>query len=238
MNSNCHTANISHESVQEIPDLPALLFDMDGVILDSMPWHVKAWQRALAEFGCQVRDELLYLHEGAIEPATAAEIFHENGCRMDQEKFLLVLNRQIEIFNSLFRMKVRVYDQVPDMLADLRRAGRELAIVTSSHSDILEEVLPSSIRNMLSSVITGDRVHRRKPWPDPYLAAMINLGQTPGNCCVIENAPAGIESARAAGMTCVAIKTTLDEHHLRKAHHIVDSHNDLRKLLSAGRSQR
>ena len=238
MNPNCHTTNISHKSVHEMPDLPALLFDMDGVILDSMPWHVKAWQHALAEFGCRVREELLYLHEGAIEPSTAAEIFHENGCRMDEEKFLLVLGRQIEIFNSEFRMHVKIYDEVPDMLADLKRSGQELAIVTSSHSDIMEEILPVSIKKMLSSIITGDKVPRRKPWPDPYLAAMRNLGQTPENCCVIENAPAGIESARAAGMTCVAIKTTLDEHHLRRAHHIVNSHNDLRKLLSFGRSQR
>ncbi len=220
-----------NETVNKMTDIPALLFDMDGVILDSMPWHVKAWQRALAEFGCSVRDELLYLHEGAIEPATAAEIFHENGCRMDEERFLKVLGRQIEIFNSEYRMKVKVYRQVPDMLADIRRDGRDLAVVTSSHSDILQEVLPPSIRKMLSCIITGDRVPRRKPWPDPYLAAMRNLGQTPSNCCVIENAPAGIESARSAGMKCIAIKTTLDEHHLQNAHHIVDSHHELHRLL-------
>ncbi len=213
-------------------DHPALLFDMDGVILDSMPWHVKAWQQALSEFGCSVREELLYLHEGAIEPATAAEIFHENGCRMDEERFLRVLDRQIGIFNSEYRNKVRVYEQVPDMLADLRRDGRELAIVTSSHSDILEEVLPASIRNMISCIITGDSVQRRKPWPDPYLAAMSNLGQAPPDCCVIENAPAGIESARAAGMKCIAIKTTLDAHYLQNAHHIVDSHHELHRLLA------
>jgi len=215
-------------------DVAALLFDMDGVILDSMPWHVRAWQQALSEFGCSVQDELLYLHEGAIEPSTAADIFHENGCCMDEEKFLQVLRRQIEIFNSIYRMHVRVYDDVPDMLADLSRAGRKLAIVTSSHSDILDEVLPVYIRKMLSAVITGDRVSRRKPWPDPYLAAMEILGQGPDSCCVIENAPAGIESARAAGVRCVAIKTTLDERHLGNAHHIVDSHRELHRLLAGG----
>ncbi len=217
-------------------DIPALLFDMDGVILDSMPWHVKAWQQALAEFGCHVDDELLYLHEGAIEPATAAEIFNENGCRMDEERFLQVLSRQIEIFNSSFRKEVKVYRYIPDMLSDLNRRGRRLAVVTSSHSDILEEVLPGSIRKLLSSVVTGDMVSRRKPWPDPYLTAMKHIDQTPDRCCVIENAPAGIESARAAGMRCVAIKTTLDEKHLKNAHHIVESHQDLYRLLTGRES--
>ncbi len=229
LNLNCHKERVSF-----MTRLTTLLFDMDGVILDSMPWHVRAWQQALAEFGCSVSDELLYLHEGAIEPSTAAEIFHENGCCMDEEKFLRVLRRQIDIFNSVFRSSIRVYDYVPDMLADLRRTGRELAIVTSSHSDILKEVLPGSIRKMLSAVITGDRVQRRKPWPDPYLAAMKNLRKTPDHCCVIENAPAGIESARSAGMKCIAIKTTLDEQHLKKAHYIVDSHQELHRLLTGG----
>ncbi len=220
--------------VPTMTDIPALLFDMDGVIINSMPWHVRAWQQALTEFGCQVDDELLYLHEGAIEPATAAEIFHENGCHMDEERFLQVLSRQIEIFNSSFRKEVKVYRYIPDMLYDLSRRGRKLAVVTSSHSHIIEEVLPDSIRKLLSSVVTGDMVRRRKPWPDPYLAAMKHINQTPDRCCVIENAPAGIESARAAGMKCVAIKTTLDEQHLKNANHIVDSHKDLYRLLTKG----
>ena len=209
----------------------ALLFDMDGVILDSMPWHVRAWRKALAEFGCEVDEELIYLHEGAIEPATAADIFNRNGCCMDEEQFLAVLSRQIEIFNREFRHRVTVYRDVPDMLASLGHTGKKLAIVTSSHSDILEEVLPKNVRSLFSAIITGDSVDRRKPWPDPYLAAMKNLGQRPETCCVIENAPAGIESARAARMKCIAITTTLSPEHLKKADLVVENHGHLHKVL-------
>ena len=215
--------------------MKALLFDMDGVILDSMPWHVLAWKKALEEAGCQVGDELIYLHEGAIEPATAAEIFHNNGCCMDEELFGRVLKRQMEIFNRYYRKKVRPYQGVPDLLADLKRQGLALAVVTSSHSRITSEVLPASIRSLFSAVVTGDAVSRRKPWPDPYLAAAKRLGLVPESCCVIENAPSGIEAALAAEMTCIAIKTTLDARHLARADHVVESHQELRALLTGNR---
>ncbi len=216
-------------------EIPALLFDMDGVILDSMPWHVRAWQKALSEFGCTVNEELIYLHEGAIEPSTAAEIFNSNGCCMDEDSFMKVLSRQIEIFNTECRSHVRIFEDVPDLLADLNRSGKSLAIVTSSHSDILEEVLPRSVRGLFTTIITGDSVNRRKPWPDPYLAAMKRMNRSPDLCCVIENAPAGIESARAAGMRCIAIKTTLSDEHLKKAHIITENHRELHRILCGGR---
>ena len=221
--------------VKEMKNIQALLFDMDGVILDSMPWHVLAWKKALEEAGCQVKDELIYMHEGAIEPATAAKIFHSNGCCMDEELFGRVLKRQIEIFNRDYRKKVQIYEGVPDLLADLKREGRSLALVTSSHSHITREVLPSSVRSLFSAVVTGDAVTRRKPWPDPYLAAMKAMGLFPESCCVIENAPAGIEAALAAEMTCIAIKTTLDARHLARADHIVENHQELKALLTENR---
>ena len=65
----------------------SVLFDMDGVILDSMPYHVRAWQEALSEQGFSVSAELLYLHEGAIEPDTAAAIFQDNERFIDADMF-------------------------------------------------------------------------------------------------------------------------------------------------------
>ena len=86
----------------------SVLFDMDGVILDSMPYHVMAWQEALSEQGFSVSAELLYLHEGAIEPDTAAAIFQDNErfIDADSEKHLseadAVLSSHAELIDYLF----------------------------------------------------------------------------------------------------------------------------------------
>ncbi len=208
----------------------AILFDMDGVILDSMTFHVKAWIQALSENGLTVDPEVIYLHEGAIEPATAVDIFCKNGCRMDEVRFLRILERQMEIFQEMSH-EVRPYKGVTTMLKRLKDNGHVTALVTSSHSSLLNHVLPGHYLDLMECVITGDGVSRRKPHPDPYLAARDRLGVDKTECTVIENAPAGIEAARAAGMRCLGITTTLPAFHLNRADEVVESHDQLTSRL-------
>jgi beta-phosphoglucomutase len=208
-----------------------VLFDMDGVILDSMPCHVKAWQEAMAEEGFEVQEELIYLHEGAIEPETAVSIFSGNGCRMTESGFSRVLSRQIEIFRKRYFSSVRPYPGVADILDDLKEDGWNMALVTSSHSSVVEDVLPASIRNSMSCIISGDMVEKRKPDPGPYIEAMKRMQVMPSDCTVVENAPAGIRAARAASAKCVAIKTTLSAEHLSEADYIADDHEQMCRLV-------
>ncbi len=211
--------------------MKAVLFDMDGVILDSMPYHVKAWQQAMEEWGLSVPAHLIYLHEGAIEPETAVAIFRQNDCPIDEETFHNILARQREIFTTEFQDKIRPFPGVPELLEDLRSRGHEVALVTSSHSEILNEVLPREIREMMSHIVTGDQVTRRKPFPDPYLKAFNALGLPRSRCTVVENAPAGIQAAKAAQLTCLALTTTLPEEYLTGADAIFPSHSLLREHL-------
>jgi len=209
----------------------AVLFDMDGVILDSMPFHVMAWQEALREFGLSVAEELLYLHEGAIEPENAVKIFQGNGCSMDRPRFHEIFRRQREIFGARYRSGVKPYREVPALLDRLRSRGWTLALVTSSHEEVLAGVLPREIRDQMAHVVTGDRVRRRKPFPEPYLAAVTALGRKAADCVVVENAPAGIRAAKAASLRCVALTTTLAREHLSGADTILSSHTELGSLL-------
>lgn len=209
----------------------AVLFDMDGVILDSMRYHVRAWQRAMAEKGFYVPARLFYLHEGAIEPGTAAAIFQENGCPVDQEAFQRIHERQREIFVQEFMDEVRPFPGVFDLLETLRSRGWEVALVTSSHSETLNRVLPSEIRRLISCLVAGDQVSRRKPFPDPYIKAC-NALKVPGRRCrVVENAPAGIKAAKAAGLLCLALTTTLPARYLEGADLVLSSHSELRDHL-------
>ncbi len=204
---------------------------MDGVILDSMPYHVKAWQEALSEWSLWVPERLLYLHEGAIEPETAVAIFRQNQCPINEADFHKILKRQKEIFTQKYQYKIRPYPKVPVLLKRLRDEGWELALVTSSHQEILKKVLPTQILELMSHVVTGDQVKRRKPYPDPYLMACTALGASQIESLVVENAPAGIRSAKAAGLTCLALTTTLPEQDLNEADKVLPSHEALEEYL-------
>jgi beta-phosphoglucomutase len=209
----------------------SVLFDMDGVILDSMPYHVRAWQEALSEHGFSVSAELLYLHEGAIEPDTAAAIFKDNKRFIDADMFHEILERQMEIFATRYQPMIKPFPEVPQLLKRLRNAGWKLAMVTSSHTEILKKVLPSEIKSYMDHIVTGDQVSRRKPFPDPFLAALSSLGKGPEACLVVENAPAGIMAAKAAALHCVALTTTLSEEYLSEADAILSSHAELINYL-------
>ena len=191
-----------------------------------------AWLTALSEHGFQVNEEILYLYEGAIEPRIAAELFSAEGHAMNQEMFHSVLTRQKEIFVSDFSHQVKPFSEIPDMLECMKRKGMTLALVTSSHGEILDAVLPGHISSFFDKIITGDQVKKRKPHPEPYVVAMTALGvKANGDAAAVENAPAGIRSAKAAGLHTIAITTTLPVHHLKDADEIISRHNQLMDIL-------
>jgi HAD superfamily hydrolase (TIGR01509 family) len=96
----------------------------------------------------------------------------------------------------------------------LSESGKKTALVTSSRRPLVERCLAPDIRAGFSAIVTAEDVSKHKPHPDPYLAGARALGLTPQNCLVLENAPAGIKSALAAGAKCLALATTLDTSHL------------------------
>jgi len=210
----------------------AILFDMDGVLLDSMPWHVRAWLDAFSDFGLpSFEPELFYLHEGAIEPETAVEIFRSQGVSMTPSLFSEIFQRQKEIFKTRYRHKVAPYPDVSELLEELASHDFQMALVTSSHRDVLSEVLPEEITEFMAVIITGDEVDRRKPWPDPYLAGMERLGVAAPDAVVVENAPAGIKAAKAAKAPCIALTTTLPAEKLAQADLVLPDHAALRDLF-------
>ena len=205
-----------------------ILFDMDGVILNSMPYHVAAWKDAFQERGIDVDESIFYLYEGAIEPEVACELFASSGAHLTTEDFFEIHSKQKEYFLNKYANKVKPFDKVEELLTNLKERGIGTALVTSSHGDILEAVLPIYLRNMFDFVVTGDQVKRRKPHPDPYLIGIEGLGNGgPQKGVAVENAPAGIESAKNAGLKCIAITTTLPKEHLKGADKVIEDHQEL-----------
>lgn len=212
-----------------------LFFDMDGVILDSMKYHAQAWILAFKEWGLSFEEEEIYLHEGAIELETAKSLFINKGINPTFEFFKRAFNLQKEIFKRKFASLVKPYPEVPELLKELKKLGHKLALVTSSSQEILEEVLPKNLYNNFELILTGDKIEKRKPHPDPYIKARQYFKAPEEKCLVVENSPAGIKSAKEAKLFCIAITTTLSPTHLSKADLIVNSHLHLRKVLLNGK---
>jgi beta-phosphoglucomutase len=104
------------------------------------------------------------------------------------------------------------------LLHDLRGRGYRLALVTGSARRVVDESLaPTGVTGLFEAVVTGDDVTHGKPDPEPYARAAAALDLPPGECLAVENARLGLRSARAAGMDCVALETTLDAEQLLDA---------------------
>ncbi len=213
-------------------DKKAILLDMDGVVINSMPYHVKAWKKAFKEHEFDVNERLFFLYEGAIEPGIACKLFKKNGTNITEKLFFQILKRQKDIFLNEFAPLIKPFDNIPEILATLKSLGLKMALVTSSHKEILEAVLPTKLHDLFDHIVTGDQVKKRKPHPDPYIAGLKGLNITsPKGSIAVENAPSGIKSAKRAGLNCIAITTTLPPKELSEADKIIDSHEKLLNYL-------
>jgi beta-phosphoglucomutase len=214
-----------------VPDRQAVILDMDGVILDSMPAHLRSWQHVLTPLGIPLTAADLYPLEGMPTEPTArllTERFLGHACSDAQVQRLAEAKRAffLQIFEPTF-----VPGIVP-LLHDLRGRGHRLALVTGSSAATVEQMLaPGAILPLFDITVTGSDVSRGKPDPESYQLAATRLRLSPGECLVIENAPLGIQAATAAGMACVALETSLPAAQLPGAGRVFPDVRALRSWL-------
>jgi beta-phosphoglucomutase len=202
-----------------VPRQPAraIILDMDGVVLDSMPDHLASWQEALAPLGIALGAEDLYPLEGVPTVRTAAlltERFLGRACSEEEARRLAAAKQAA--FSRIFSPR-----PVPGMLPllhELAGHGFALGLVTGSARSVVEANLaPAGVDGLFQAVVAGDEVARGKPDGEPYRLAARRLDLESGQCLVVENAPLGVQAARAAGMACVGLATSLPAQHLAAA---------------------
>ncbi len=211
----------------------AIVFDMDGVVLDSPPMHLLTWQRTLAPLGIELTAADHYPLEGLPTEITAqrlTERFLGEACSNEEARRLASAKRAL--FRDIF--EPTLVQGILPLLHDLRGRGYRLGLVTGSARSVVDESLaPTGVLGFFEVVITGDEVARGKPDPEPYRTAAARLGLAPSQCLAIENAPLGISSARAAGLGCVALETTLPAEQLPLADQVFPDVHSLRAWLFA-----
>jgi len=198
----------------------AVLFDMDGVILDSMPYHVFAWQEALRKYGIMASSQDIYEHEGEKWETTLTNFFQKNGLPDNPKMMLDIFNYKRKILRKIFQR--RLMPGVPELAAELKAKNYLLGIVSGTPCRDIKRLIPRRLLKLFDSIVGGDTVQLGKPNPDPYLKSIADLQLSLEQCLVIENAPLGITSAKRAGCFCLAVTTSLPAQYLQKADKICE----------------
>ena len=188
--------------------LRAVLFDMDGVLYNSMPSHAKAWHRAMAEFGYDLPEEEVYMHEGRTGSSTI-NLVSQRQYGVDETE---------ERIEEIYKVKSDYFNEYPpaepmpgalSLLRQLKAQGLKILIVTGSgqHSllDRLNDHFPGIFSREL--MVTAFDVKHGKPDPEPYLMGLQKGGLRAEECVVVENAPLGVRAAKAAGIFTIAVNT-------------------------------
>ncbi|MCB9757891.1 MAG: HAD family phosphatase [Candidatus Omnitrophica bacterium] len=207
----------------------AVIFDMDGVITDTMPEHFEAWRVVLQARGIVVKHLDIYRREGQRGITSVKEIFSERSLPFDLNDAEKILLQKEELFKKNTRKRFIVGTR--RLLQFLKKNGFTLAIVTGTARHELHQILPDKLYDLFTIVVTGDDVVHGKPSPDPYLLALKKLAICADDALVIENAPFGIASAKAAGLRCLAVATSLPQEYLQQADAVFPSIKALRQNI-------
>lgn len=186
----------------------AVLFDMDGVLYDSMPNHARAWSEAAARFGLSMSPHEAYLHEGRTGNGTINILTRRTfGRDATADELERIYAEKSHIFNSL--PTAPPMPGARQLLEALRDMGRTIVLVTGSAQHSLLERLEHDFPGIFAPerMVTAFDVVHGKPHPEPYLMGLQRAGVEAHNAVVVENAPLGVEAARAAGIFTFAINT-------------------------------
>ncbi len=205
--------------------IKAILFDMDGVIVDSLHYHYLAWDKMFSERGGRVSKHTVLLHEGRNSKEILPILMKETNVQIPEEEWDNFINKKREYYRSIVELKY--YPNVFNVITELRKRGLKTALVTASARKNMEKAIPEDKRILFDVILTAENFHKAKPNPDPYLEAQKKLKVEINECLVIENAPLGIEAAKNAGMICIAVETTLGRDYLKKADFIINSIEEL-----------
>ncbi|MBF0522345.1 MAG: HAD family phosphatase [Candidatus Omnitrophica bacterium] len=205
----------------------AVIFDMDGVITNTMPDHYRCWHAVFARHGIHATHLQVYLREGQKGIESVYEIFAEHGKKITSQEANQILDEKEVYFKKIVQQRFIIGART--FLKDLHRRGFILALVTGTSRHELHKILPNSIYDLFKVIVTGSDVRQGKPHPEPYLLCIKKLAIHNKEAVVIENAPFGIESAKRAGLKCLAIQTSLPKKYLKNADAVFQSLKELKQ---------
>ena len=207
----------------------AVFFDMDGIIVDSMPYHFISWFEALKKYKVHLDPMLVFSMEGAKYADILASAFSKSNKVLTAEIIKTIHQEREILFKKYFQRYI--FEGIPEFIKSLKNQRVLVGLVTGSNYREAQKILPKEVFDLFDAVVAGDCINKGKPDPEPYLVAANTLKVNPKDCLVIENAPYGIKAAKSAGMTCYAIATSLPKDYLSLADNVFETHEELYKYF-------
>lgn len=207
----------------------AVLFDLDGVLINSMPYHEQAWRQVLSEVGIEPPPLFIRLHEGEKAETTVHKLLREWNREASDSEVAALIKRKRELYRS--SAPHGLIPAARRTVEKLRAARILCSIVTGSVRANMNGVMSAEEIALFDPIISAEMCHHGKPHPEPYLKALEALGLPAHECIVVENAPLGIQSAKAAGIKVVALTVTLPRDYLTEADVILEKHEELLDII-------
>jgi beta-phosphoglucomutase-like phosphatase (HAD superfamily) len=186
--------------------MKGILFDMDGVLIDAMPYHAEAFRIAIKEkIKHDIDKKNVFLLEGMPSPDLVKEIFNiekinedEKNIKYDENLAKEISKRKSQIFKEI--QKARAFEGVKELLGSLNCNNCLKAVVSGATKEEVESLLDQNGINDFDIKITGEDLKDGKPDPEPFQTALQKLNLKPSDAIIVENAPLGVKSAIRAGV--------------------------------------
>lgn len=205
----------------------AALFDLDGVLVDSGPYHLQSWQELFRE----VRQEFTEAQFRRVFGLRSEAIVRRLLGPLPAEEVRRLAARKEELYRAAIVGRIQGVPGAVDLVRRLEKEGLGLAVVTSTPRANVELILRSlGLADAFATIVNGEDVRQGKPDPEGFLLAAQRLGVAPAGCVVLEDAPAGIRAAKAAGMRSIGVATTRPAKMLREADLVIERLDDPRVL--------
>ena len=198
-----------------------VIFDVDGVLLDSYEMHFECWLSLAEEYGILITESEFRSLFGRRGREIARQVW---GPEFSEQEIISIHRRKQALYRECLQQKLPAMDGAVQLIDDLVEAGLVLAVGSSAPPANVEMTLERlNRRQAFSAIVTGSDVTQGKPDPRVFLLAAQRMGLEPSHCAVIEDAVVGIEAAVIAGMTAIALLGTAPADRFTQAHLVVDS---------------
>jgi len=205
-------------------NMVAVIFDMDGVLIDNSEIHDKVWQMICRKYGKDISTKEIKIIFGGTNKIFVSRLL---GINNEDEINAIAIEKEA-LYRKMFEETIQLPDGLLDFLNELKMSNIPMAVATSGPTENLNFVLDSlGIRHFFKVLIDESCVKKGKPDPEIYTISSEKLGLKPGNCVAIEDSVFGIQSALAAGMKVIGITTTFSAEIIKNAHLIINSFKEV-----------
>lgn len=181
----------------------ALVFDLDGTLIDSMPYHVRAWQQVAQEHdGFVLEPDFIYQRGGFSSPNIVRDLIAA-GCKVPSVEAFV--QRKVELYRA-HMAEVPVFDQVLQILKEARARGAKIGIGTGTQRINAVDILKQHhLSEFIDVIVSGDDVQKHKPEPDTFLKALEQVNVAPQDALIVEDGLPGIQAAANGHLDCLVV---------------------------------